>query len=52
MAPLDVYNHGFGGSTLDDAIAFADRLIFPFHPKGVVIYSGTNDMGSDMHLPG
>lgn len=50
LAPLEVLNHGFGGSSLNDAIYYADRLVFPFNPKAVVIYSGTNDMGSD--IPG
>lgn len=50
LAPLKVLNHGFGGSSLNDAIYYVDRLVFPFNPKAVVIYSGTNDMGSD--IPG
>ncbi len=47
LSPLPVHNHGFGGSTLDDAMVYAERLIFPFNPKAVVIYSGTNDMGNE-----
>lgn len=45
MAPLQVLNHGFGGATLDDALNYADRLVVDFHPKAVVIYCGTNDLG-------
>ena len=46
LAPLEVLNHGFGGSSLDDAIYYADRLVFPFAPKAVVIYCGVNDFGN------
>lgn len=48
LAPLETLNHGFGGSTLDDAIYYADRMVIPFHPKAVVLYSGTNDMGNNL----
>jgi lysophospholipase L1-like esterase len=37
-------NHGFGGSQIVDATHFADRLIFPFEPKMVLLRAGGNDI--------
>jgi lysophospholipase L1-like esterase len=39
-----IINRGFGGSTLVDAIEYADDVVIPYHPKQVVIYSGENDL--------
>ncbi|MBC8052130.1 MAG: hypothetical protein H7Y13_03625 [Sphingobacteriaceae bacterium] len=40
-------NRGFGGSTLLDAKHYAKDIIFPYHPRQIVIYSGENDLLSD-----
>jgi lysophospholipase L1-like esterase len=37
-------NRGFGGSTLGQAIYYADDIIYPYQPRQVVIYSGENDL--------
>ena len=43
-----IINRGFGGSSLPDVIRYADDIIFPYHPKQIVIYCGENDLaGSD-----
>jgi lysophospholipase L1-like esterase len=39
-----VVNRGFGGSGLSNLIYYADRIIFPYKPRQVVIYSGENDI--------
>ncbi len=39
-----VLNHGFGGSKLKDAIYYYDRLVKPFNPRLVVVFSGSNDI--------
>lgn len=39
-----IIQRGFGGSGLNDAIAYADDIITPYQPKQVVIYSGENDI--------
>ena len=44
MAPIPVLNHGFGGSKIKDATYYLDRLLFPFSPRAVVLFSGTNDI--------
>lgn len=47
-----IINRGFGGSSLPDLIRYADEIIFPYHPKQVVIYCGENDIaGSDTIKP-
>lgn len=41
-----IINRGFGGSTIPDVIHYADRIIFPYQPKQIVIYCGENDIAS------
>lgn len=44
MAPLTVIGRGFGGSCTSDVLHYADRIIVPYEPQGVVIYVGENDL--------
>lgn len=39
-----VINRGFGGSDMDDATAFADRIVAPYKPVAIVVYAGDNDL--------
>jgi hypothetical protein len=41
-----IVNRGFGGSSLPDLIRYADKVIFPYKPRKVVIYCGENDIAS------
>lgn len=41
-----IINRGFGGSTFPDVILYAPDIIYPYHPKQVVIYCGDNDLAS------
>jgi lysophospholipase L1-like esterase len=41
-----VINRGFGGSEIADSTAFASRIIFPYHPRLIVLYAGDNDLAS------
>ncbi|HLH56068.1 MAG TPA: SGNH/GDSL hydrolase family protein [Verrucomicrobiae bacterium] len=43
---LPVVNRGFGGSEIADAVKLADRIIIPYAPREVVIYSGGNDIAN------
>ncbi len=43
---LPVMNRGFGGSEVFDAFNYADRLVLKYHPRQVVMYSGSNDIGA------
>lgn len=41
-----VINHGFGGSRLSDAVYYVDRLVTPYEPRMIVVYSGGNDINA------
>ena len=38
-----IINRGFGGSSLPDVIYYVKDIVYPYHPKQVVIYCGEND---------
>ncbi len=46
MAPLEVMNRGFGGSTMNDALYWIDTLVLKYKPRAIVIYEGDNDIGT------
>ncbi|MDR3709082.1 MAG: GDSL-type esterase/lipase family protein [Capsulimonadaceae bacterium] len=46
FAPLPVLNRGFGGSHIMDAVRYAERIVLPYEPRQVVVYSGENDIGN------
>jgi lysophospholipase L1-like esterase len=39
-----VINRGFGGSDLTDSTYFADRIVWPYKPRLIVMYAGDNDV--------
>jgi lysophospholipase L1-like esterase len=39
-----VINRGFGGSEIVDSTHFADRIVFPYKPRMVVLRAGGNDI--------
>jgi lysophospholipase L1-like esterase len=39
-------NRGISGSELDDTVRLADRLVFPYSPRVVVVYAGDNDIAA------
>lgn len=39
-----VINRGFGGSEIADSTHFAERIIFPYEPRMVVLRAGGNDL--------
>lgn len=41
---LPTVNCGFGGSQMADAARYVDRLVVPWKPRIVVVYSGDNDL--------
>ena len=43
---LKIINRGFGGSTLQDVIRYANDIIIPYHAKQIVIYCGENDFAA------
>ena len=40
---LPVINRGFGGSLYEDLVTYFDRIVPPYRPRIVVLYSGDND---------
>jgi lysophospholipase L1-like esterase len=44
LAPLPIISRGFGGSTMNDAVYYADRMVVVYNPNMVVIYEGDNDI--------
>lgn len=43
LAPLTVIPRGFGGSTMNDVLHFADRIVIPYKPRAILLYEGDND---------
>ena len=41
-----VVNRGFGGSQMEDSVAFAERLLVPHEPAAIVIFAGSNDLNA------
>lgn len=46
-----ILNRGFGGSSIQDVIRYADQIIFPYKPKQIVVYCGENDFAAEPNLP-
>jgi lysophospholipase L1-like esterase len=44
LAPLKVIPRGFGGSNMNDALHYVDRVVLRYRPKAVVLYEGDNDI--------
>jgi lysophospholipase L1-like esterase len=44
FAGVATLNRGFGGSEIDDATFFADRIVAPYRPRAIVLYAGDNDL--------
>lgn len=44
LSPLTIIPRGFGGSNMNDALHYADRIILKYKPRAVVIYEGDNDV--------
>nr|AQQ74790.1 hypothetical protein [uncultured bacterium] len=43
---LKIINRGFGGSDMEDIVRYADRIVIPYEPRLVVVYSGDNDISA------
>jgi len=41
---LDALNRGFGGSVIADLNHFFERVVTPYRPRAMVVYSGDNDV--------
>jgi lysophospholipase L1-like esterase len=43
---LKIINRGFGGSEMADAVRYVHRIVTPYEPRLVVVYSGDNDISA------
>lgn len=50
LAPLTVVPRGFGGSNMNDALFWTDRLVLAHKPRAVMLYEGDNDIAGG-HTP-
>lgn len=41
---IDTVNVGISGTKIGDQIHYLDRLVFPFAPRALVVYAGSNDI--------
>ncbi|WP_243047891.1 SGNH/GDSL hydrolase family protein [Dyella sp. RRB7] len=41
---IPVINRGFGGSAIPDSTYYADRIVWPYQPRLIVLYAGDNDI--------
>lgn len=48
LAPLSIIPRGFGGSNMNDALHYTDRIVFPYKPRAVIVYEGDNDIAQGM----
>lgn len=46
FAPLPVVQRGFGGSCMFELLHYVPRVILPYRPRQIVIYSGDNDIAA------
>lgn len=46
FAPLPVVQRGFGGSCMFELLHYAPRVILPYRPCQIIIYSGDNDIAA------
>jgi lysophospholipase L1-like esterase len=43
---LRVLNRGFGGSEMGEVAQYAERIVFPYRPRTIVLYAGDNDLAA------
>lgn len=44
FSPLVVINRGIGGAVINDVTYYLNDIVFPYHPRQLVIYVGENDI--------
>lgn len=51
FADFEVLNRGFGGSQFSDLLHFFDRVVVPYDPRAIVIFSGSHDLHRGKRRP-
>lgn len=49
LAPHNVENIAFGGSTIEACVHYFERLVLPCEPKSIIFYAGDNDIGNGVY---
>ena len=44
LGPLTLIPRGFGGSNMNDALHYADRIVLNYKPRAILLYSCDNDV--------
>ena len=44
FAKYNALNRGIGGAVTDDITYYLDDIVFPYHPRQIVLYVGENDL--------
>ena len=44
LAPLTIVPRGFGGSNMNDALFFVERIAIRYKPRAILLYEGDNDL--------
>lgn len=44
LAPLTIIPRGFGGSNMNDALFFSERIAIRYKPRAILLYEGDNDL--------
>ena len=44
LAPLTIIPRGFGGSNMNDALFFVERIAIRYKPRAILLYEGDNDL--------
>ncbi|HRO68871.1 MAG TPA: GDSL-type esterase/lipase family protein [Chitinophagaceae bacterium] len=47
-----IINRGFGGSTLLDQLRYVRDIVYPYHPKQIIVYCGENDLAASNQTTG
>ncbi len=44
----DILNRGFGGSMIQDSTHYAEKIVFPYAPRTIILYAGDNDISKGL----
>ncbi len=44
LAPLTIIPRGFGGSNMNEALYYIDRIVLAYKPRAILVYEGDNDV--------
>jgi len=48
LAPLTIIPRGFGGSNMNDALFFSERIAIRYKPRAILLYEGDNDLAQGL----